>query len=166
MTTRLRMPRVLHDAAGGLQAVQPRHLHVHQHDVGRSRRVTTIASSPSLASPTTSMSSSASRIMPEAGPHHGLVVDQHDADRHCRLARSAGTWRARRTRPADGARRGGGRRGGRPARACPISPWPPTLPSGRSPRRGRRRAPRPRAPSARSRPARWRSPLRSACGRW
>ena len=54
--------------------------------VGRKRAAFSTASSPLLASATTSMSSLAGEQHAEAGADHRLVVGYEDADRHRRLA--------------------------------------------------------------------------------
>ena len=79
------------------------HADVHEHDVGRelARRSST-ASAPSPASPTTSMSSWASRIMRKPAAHERLVVGDQDAD-HDRPARAAAARAARSRRRGRGA---------------------------------------------------------------
>ena len=154
------------DAAGGLQAVHPRHLDVHEHHIGsqsagRPRR----PGSPSLASPTTSMSSSASRII--RNPARTIAWSSTSTTLIVMpRPRSAERWRARRTRLGSGAGTEVAAVQGRPL-AHPDQPVAALAarPAARAGRR-RRRAPRSRASRARSGPGRWRWRLRSACGCW
>ena len=73
---RLRVDR----AASRLDAVQVGHADVHQDHVRAQRARPVERSWPSPASPTTSMSGSASRIVPQAGADERLVVGDDDAD--------------------------------------------------------------------------------------
>ena len=115
------------DAGGGLDAVEARACGCPS---GRRRAgpasASSIASSPSAASPTTSMSGSASRIIRKPGPHERLVVDDQAPDRQRAAPSGTGS-----VRPHLEAAAGAGpgvelaavER--RPAPACPSRPCPP-----------------------------------------
>ena len=104
---------------------------------GRSSRTVRSASSPSAASPATSMSRLRVEQRPEAGPHQDLVVGEQYADHRSLLARAG------RPRPVDGQQRrapGSRRRGAGPPRSCHPARRPaPASRPGRCRRRPRRR---------------------------
>ena len=93
-------------APGGLDAVDVRHAHVHQHHVGPrpGDQVDGVAPVGRLADHVDV--GLALEDHPEPGAHHRLVVDQHDADRH--VAATIGTIGnvARTRQPPPGTRPG------------------------------------------------------------
>ena len=130
-----------HDADAGLRGEDPRgrlvavdagHAQVHQHEVGRELAASATASSPSAASPTTSMSPADCEQRDDAAAHDRVVVGDQHAD-HADAPRGAGS-RSSEVVAAGRARR---RRASPPTRASrsrmPLRPKPSCRGAGSKP---------------------------------
>ena len=156
ITTRARCR--LGEPPGRLDAVQHRHLHVHQHDVGLQPPDDVDGGRPSPASPTTRRSVLGLEDEPEPGAHELLVVDQDHGDHEARTSPvttlhrrpRADPHRHRHRRRARAVRRGGDGGG---IEAVTRHPRAPVGPAGKTPPCSSTRSRIPRSPLPREAPS-------------